>query len=73
MMPVLSELATPLDNIKKYIKSKQIKIKSVELIGGASRIPFFQSMVSNIFNIENSRTLNASEAIARGSNIYSAL
>jgi molecular chaperone DnaK (HSP70) len=73
MMPILSDFAPPLYSFKEYIESKQIKLKSIELLGGASRIPFFQNMVSDIFKMDLSRTLNSSECIARGACIFTAL
>lgn len=72
-MPVLSEMVKPLNIMKQFIQSNNINVKSIELLGGASRIPFFQNMASNTFKTDLSRTLNASESIARGGNIGVAL
>lgn len=42
------------------------KIYSVELVGSGSRVPAIVKMLSSLFNREPSRTLNASECVARG-------
>ncbi len=49
------------------------KVICVELLGGASRIPLIQKIVTNIFGTEASKTLNSSEAMARGASIYGAI
>ena len=41
-------------------------IYSVEVVGGASRIPSIKELVSKIFKKEPSTTLNADEAVAKG-------
>ncbi|KAK8330590.1 hypothetical protein V6Z11_A10G015500 [Gossypium hirsutum] len=42
------------------------KINSVELVGSGSRIPAITRILAFIFNREPSRTINASECVARG-------
>lgn len=42
------------------------KINSVELVGSGSRIPAITRILAVIFNREPSRTINASECVARG-------
>ncbi|XVF87723.1 hypothetical protein PTKIN_Ptkin18bG0143700 [Pterospermum kingtungense] len=42
------------------------KINSVELVGSGSRIPAITRILTSIFNREPSRTINASECVARG-------
>ncbi|XWS15583.1 hypothetical protein CRYUN_Cryun34aG0013200 [Craigia yunnanensis] len=42
------------------------KINSVELVGSGSRIPAIKRILASIFNREPSRTINASECVARG-------
>lgn len=56
IMPVLSEMAAALSNIKVRVEPKvelcfgaNTSNLSVEMIGGASRIPLVQKLVSNIF------------------------
>lgn len=41
-------------------------IHSVEVLGGASRIPAFKRLIAQVFSKEPSTTLNADEAVARG-------
>ncbi len=41
-------------------------IYSVEVIGGATRIPAVKQLVKAVFKKEASTTLNADEAVARG-------
>ncbi|XP_021889135.1 heat shock 70 kDa protein 16 [Carica papaya] len=42
------------------------KIHSVELVGSGSRVPAITRMLTSIFKKEPSRTINASECVARG-------
>ncbi|KAJ7960763.1 Heat shock 70 kDa protein [Quillaja saponaria] len=42
------------------------KIHSVELVGSGSRIPAINRLLTSLFRREPSRTLNASECVARG-------
>lgn len=42
------------------------RIHSVELVGSGSRVPAITRMLSGLFGREPSRTLNASECVARG-------
>ncbi|KAL8032838.1 hypothetical protein ABFX02_13G123000 [Erythranthe guttata] len=42
------------------------KIHSVELVGSGSRVPAVTKMLNSVFRKEPSRTLNASECVARG-------
>lgn len=42
------------------------KIHSVELVGSGSRIPAISRMLASLFKREPSRTMNASECVARG-------
>ncbi|XP_031282802.1 heat shock 70 kDa protein 16 isoform X2 [Pistacia vera] len=42
------------------------KIHSVELVGSGSRVPAITRMLASLFNKEPSRTINASECVARG-------
>jgi len=52
--------------MRENLKSKNIKLHSIELIGGGTRIPCFLQIVKEVFEIEPSRTLNSSESVARG-------
>ena len=48
-------------------------LHSVERIGGGSRIPKIQEVIGQIFGRELSKTLDASESIARGCTIMAAI
>lgn len=71
IVSVLSDIAASMASFQS--RNCSIPIHAIELMGGGSRIPCIQSMVSKIFGMEPSRTLNQSESIAIGSTIYGAL
>lgn len=49
-------------------------IQTVERIGGATRIPFVERIIAETFKVENvSKTLDASESVARGCAIQAAM
>lgn len=67
IQPVLEKVEKSCQELFSEIMTKQIQIHSIEIIGGASRIPAIQSIVQKTFKKDNlMRTLNASECIARG-------
>lgn len=46
----------------------------MEIIGGGTRIPAVQKLIEEVFEVEQiKRTLNASECIARGCSLMSAM
>merc|ERR1719252_493111 len=50
------------------------KIDSVEIVGGASRVPWFKRMCSEAFGgKELSTTMNADESVARGCALQAAI
>uniref|UniRef100_A0A4W6E775 Heat shock protein 4b n=1 Tax=Lates calcarifer TaxID=8187 RepID=A0A4W6E775_LATCA len=56
-------------NLKTVFPPQELKkedIYSVEIVGGASRIPAVKERISKFFGKELSTTLNADEAVARG-------
>ena len=54
--------------------TKKVDVHSVEIIGGATRIPMIQQIIQEVFKVEQvSRTLNASECVARGCAMMSAV
>jgi heat shock protein 4 len=59
--------------MKENLKGKNINLHSIELVGGASRIPAFVQLVKQIFGVEPSRTLNSSESVARGCALMAAI
>ena len=48
-------------------------VKAVELVGNASRMPFISSQLEAFFGMPCSRTLNASECVARGCALQGAM
>merc|ERR1712187_451640 len=62
-----------LERIKKTLATgleasglKKEELYSVEIVGGASRMPCFKSAVQSVFGHEPSTTLNTDEAACRG-------
>lgn len=51
---------------KLEIDGKGIKLDSIELVGGGTRIPAFLRVVQQLYKMETARTINSSEAIAKG-------
>jgi molecular chaperone DnaK (HSP70) len=49
-----------------------VKLHSIELLGGASRIPALRGLVGEVFGSEPSKTLNQSEAMVHGTAIFGA-
>ena len=43
------------------------------MVGGGTRIPAFQKIITGVFNIEPMRTLKSSESIAKGSALMAAI
>lgn len=57
-----------------YIKTKRkYKLHSIEMVGDVVRTPSIQSIISEIFNMQLSKTLPTDEAIAKGCCLFSAL
>ncbi|KAK7096985.1 heat shock 70 kDa protein 4-like [Littorina saxatilis] len=63
---LLQRIDATLSNILVNAKLKPGDIHSVEILGGASRIPAFKHIVTQVFSREPSTTLNSDEAVARG-------
>lgn len=57
---------TSTDLLFYLLELKKEDIYSVEIVGGASRIPAIKERISKFFGKELSTTLNADEAVARG-------
>lgn len=49
-----------------FLELDREDIYSIEIVGGATRIPAVKEQISNFFCKEISTTLNADEAVARG-------
>uniref|UniRef100_A0A3B3BG61 Heat shock protein 4a n=1 Tax=Oryzias melastigma TaxID=30732 RepID=A0A3B3BG61_ORYME len=63
---LLAKVEGPLRSVLEQTKLKKEDIYSVEIVGGASRIPAIKERISKFFGKELSTTLNADEAVARG-------
>lgn len=64
--PLLQRIDATLAGVLTNAKLKPNDIHSVEVLGGASRIPAFKRLVTQVFSKEPSTTLNSDEAVARG-------
>lgn len=68
--PVVERFRVLLETLKSQIT---VPLHSIELVGGGTRIPIIQRIIQEVFSMEVSRTLNASECIARGCAIQAAM
>lgn len=64
--PVFSKLFVILQKFKVDIDLANIKLASIELVGGGTRIPAFIRLIQTLFKMEPTRTINSSEAVAKG-------
>ena len=71
--PELARFRDVLLRLNDEINNKKISIHSVEIVGGASRIPIVQKIIEEVFQKECSRTLNMGECIARGCAMQAAI
>jgi len=70
---VLKQLALPVNQALESTKLSPNQIKTVQLIGGGSYIPFIKETVSKLFETTCSTTINAVESVARGCGISAAM
>jgi heat shock protein 4 len=68
--PNFEKIRALLEKLKSELK---VQISSVEIVGGGTRIPAIQRVIQEVFQMEVSRTLNATECIARGCAIQAAM
>jgi heat shock protein 4 len=68
--PVVERFRALLESLKAQIKEP---IHSIEIVGGGTRIPIIQRAIQEVFGTDVSRTLNASECVARGCAIQAAM
>lgn len=61
------------DVLQKIKSETTVEIQAVEIVGGGSRIPMIQKIIQEVFGLECSRTLHATEVIARGCAIQAAM
>ncbi|KAL4435761.1 hypothetical protein ABPG74_015729 [Tetrahymena malaccensis] len=74
IQPVLARIKESINIIVEDLKSKKIELHSVEIIGGAVRIPAVQAIIQEAFNVPLLyKTLNQSECISRGCAMMSAM
>jgi len=71
--PVLARITAPLERALKDAKLTKADIHSIEMVGGSTRIPALKERVSSFFEKPLSFTLNADEAVARGSALACAI
>lgn len=66
----LDSAVAAFENLQKDNKDEkklsEFKLSSVEVVGGASRIPAIKRIIKDVFGQEASTTLNADEVIAQG-------
>lgn len=67
MKPLLERSTAPLEQALAEAKLKAEDIDSIELVGGCTRVPALKAAIQDFFGKPLSFTLNADEAIARGS------
>ncbi|KAG9572687.1 putative heat shock protein Hsp88, partial [Aureobasidium melanogenum] len=67
MKPLLERSTAPLEQALAEAKLKVEDIDSIELVGGCTRVPALKAAIQDFFGKPLSFTLNADEAIARGS------
>ena len=64
--PILDRLLTPVAAAVQGAGLTPDQISSVEIVGGASRMPCVQRLIQGYFGKEPSRTLNSKETVSRG-------
>ncbi|XP_015265185.1 PREDICTED: heat shock 70 kDa protein 4L [Gekko japonicus] len=63
---LLARVEPPLRAVMDQAKLQRDDIYSIEIVGGATRIPAVKEQICKFFNKDISTTLNADEAVARG-------
>lgn len=71
--PLLARFKAPLEAALLQSKLSTSDIFSVEVIGGASRMPALLETIAEVFGKNPSRTLNAKECVARGAALCCAM
>uniref|UniRef100_H2ZJ34 Uncharacterized protein n=1 Tax=Ciona savignyi TaxID=51511 RepID=H2ZJ34_CIOSA len=64
--PLIQRVEKPLRTILQDAKLQSQDITSIEIVGGATRMPAVKSTIAEVFGMKVSTTLNADEAVARG-------
>lgn len=74
VQPLLDRLAAPIQQALAEAKLQASDMASVEVLGGSTRIGCFKQKLLNILGIKTlSTTMNADEAVARGTALQSAI
>lgn len=63
---LLARVEPPLKGVMEQANLQREDISSIEIVGGATRIPAVKEQISKFFLKDISTTLNADEAVARG-------
>merc|ERR1719456_124499 len=72
--PMMDRVKAVLDGAKAACGLTNEEIDSVEIVGGASRVPWFKKMCSEAFGGKDlSTTMNADESVARGCALQAAI
>lgn len=72
--PMMDRVKAVLEGAKAACSVPVDQIDSVEVVGGASRVPWFKKMCSDAFGgMELSTTMNADESVARGCALQAAI
>lgn len=69
---ILKKIAVLIEKHKAFLDTLKIKLHNIELVGGGTRIPAVIKIIQNVFKVDPSRTINSSEAIAKGCALMSA-
>jgi heat shock protein 4 len=70
---LLERMMTPVQSAMAEAGMTPADVKAVELVGNASRMPFISAQLEAFFGMTCSRTLNASECVARGCALQGAM
>lgn len=71
--PLLARFRAPLEAALAQSKLSTADVSSVEVVGGASRMPALLETIADVFGKSPSRTLNAKECVARGAALCCAM
>jgi heat shock protein 4 len=71
--PILDKVKGPCERALAASKLSLDKIYAVEVVGSGSRVPAILKILTSVFGKEPSRTMNASECIARGCTLQCAM
>jgi heat shock 70kDa protein 4 len=63
-------------SVKSILKKSSLKmndIKSIEILGGISRVPYINNWLKSNFKTKLGHTMNAEESVAKGCTLYSSI